>query len=178
VLTGTDFTANITSVVSGFGLQACAIQPLGGVPPCSTANLGFFATGTDVQGSFTLNGITRQISVVDALSLNVMAPTFVIPPELIDAPQVEVIAPFSLSGVAAIDGGPQASISGAGTVRLLLVRQTFGNFTGLYLSSAVYTFGPVAEGVTIHEVPEPVTLLLLGSGLASLGILRRRSKLR
>src|SRR5829696_981893 len=115
VLTGTDFTANITSVVSGFGLAACATHPLGGVPPCTTANLGFFATGTDVQGSFTLNGITTPISVVNSLSLTVTAPTFVIPLELINAPQIEVIAPFSLTGVAAIANGPQASIAGEGT---------------------------------------------------------------
>lgn len=174
VLTGANFTANITSVVSGFGLANCAIRPIGGVPPCSTANLGFFATGTDVQGSFTLNGMTANISVIDSLSLTVTAPTFVIPPELIDAAAVEVIAPFSLNGVAAIALGPQEAIFGAGTVRLLLTRQTHGNFTGLYLSNAVYTFGPVAEGVTIQEVPEPMTLLLLGSGLGVMGVLKKR----
>ena len=174
VLTGTNFTANITTVLAGFGVQDCAIRPLGGVPPCSTANLGFFATGTDVRGSFTLNGQTAQISVIDSLSLTVTAPTFVIPPELIDAPAVEVIAPFSFSGSAAFINGPQAALTGAGTVRLLLTRQSFGNFTGLYLSRAVYTFGPVAEGVTIQEVPEPMTLLLLGSGLGALGLLKRR----
>lgn len=174
VLTGTNFTANITSVVSGFGLQDCAILPLGGVPPCTTANLGFFATGTDVQGNFTLNGETQNISVVNSLFLNVTAPTFVIPLELIDAPQVEVIAPFSLTGGAALLSGPQISFFAEGTVRLLLVRRTFGMHTGFYLDNAVYTLGPVAEGVTIREVPEPMTLLLLGSGLASLGILRKR----
>jgi hypothetical protein len=173
-LTGTNFTANITSIVAGFGLANCAIRPIGGVPPCSTANLGFSATGTDVQGTFTLNGITANISVVDSLGLFVTAPTFVIPLELIDAAAVEVIAPFSLSGTAALNNGPQAAITGAGTVRLLLTRQTHGNFTGLYLDNAVYTFGAVAEGVTIQEVPEPMTLLLLGSGLGVMGLIRRR----
>jgi hypothetical protein len=173
-LTGTNFTANITSIVAGFGLANCAIRPIGGVPPCSTANLGFSATGTDVQGTFTLNGITANISVVDSLGLFVTAPTFVIPLELIDAASVEVIAPFSLSGTAALNNGPQAAITGAGTVRLLLTRQTHGNFTGLYLDNAVYTFGAVAEGVTIQEVPEPMTLLLLGGGLGVMGLIRRR----
>lgn len=88
--------------------------------------------------------------------------------------EVEVIAPFTLTGVAAFAFGPQASFAGEGMVRLILIRQTFGNFTGFYLGNAVYTFGPVAEGVTNREVPEPMTLLLLGSGLASLGILRKR----
>ena len=174
VLTGDNFTANVAAVVAGFGLADCAFRPIGGVPPCSTANLGFFATGTDVQGNFTLNGILAQISVVDSLSLTVTAPTFVIPPELLDAAAVEVIAPFSLSGSAAIALGPQAAISGAGTVRLLLTRQTHGAFTGLYLDNAVYTFGAVAEGVTIQEVPEPMTLLLLGSGLGVMGLLKKR----
>ena len=174
VLTGDNFTANVAAVVAGFGLADCAFRPIGGVPPCSTANLGFFATGTDVQGNFTLNGILAQISVVDSLSLTVTAPTFVIPLELIDAAAVEVIAPFSLSGSAAIAFGPQAAISGAGTVRLLLTRQTHGTFTGLYLDNAVYTFGAVAEGVTIQEVPEPMTLLLLGGGLGVMGLLKKR----
>jgi hypothetical protein len=174
VLTGTNFTANINSVVAGFGLADCAFRPIGGVPPCSTANLGFSATGTDVQGSFTLNGQTAPISVVNSLGLFVTAPTFVIPLELIDAAAVEVIAPFSLSGTAALINGPQASITAAGTVRLLLTRQTHGNFTGLYLSNAVYTFGAVAEGVTIQEVPEPITLLLFGTGLGVMGLLKKR----
>ena len=175
-LSGANFQANVAAVVAGFGLANCAFRPIGGVPPCSTANLGFFATGTDVQGNFTLNGILAQISVVDSLSLTVTAPTFIIPPELLDAAAVEVIAPFSLAGSAAINLGPQAAISGAGTVRLLLTRQTHGNFTGLYLDNAVYTFGAVAEGVTIQaaEVPEPMTLLLLGSGLGVMGLIKKR----
>ena len=174
VLNGTNFTANVGSVVAGFGLAECAFRPIGGVPPCSTAHFGFFASGTDIQGSFTLNGITRNSNVVDSLSLNVTGPTFVIPPELINAAAVEVIAPFSLSGSAAINLGPQATFTAAGTVRLLLTRQTHGNFTGLYLDNAVYTFGAVAEGITIQEVPEPMTLLLLGSGLGVLGLLKKR----
>lgn len=174
VMTAPNFTANINALVGAFGLSNCAFRPIGGVPPCSTANLGFTSTGTDVQGSFTLEGITRSINVVDSVGLIVTAPTFVIPPELIDAAAVEVIAPFTLTGGAAINIGPQLQYFASGTVRLLLTRQTHGNFTGLYLDNAVYTFGTVAEGVTIQEVPEPMTLLLLGSGLGVLGLLKKR----
>lgn len=176
VLTGNNFTANVFTILGAFGVSNCAFRPTGGVPPCSTANLGITATGTDVQGNFTLNGVTETISIVDQLGLIFTAPTFVIPPELIDAPAVEVIAPFSLFGAAVINLGPQATLSGAGTVRLLLTRQTHGTFTGLYLNNAVYTFGASPEGVTIQEVPEPITLLLLGSGLAALGLRRRNVK--
>jgi hypothetical protein len=58
------------------------------------------------------------------------------------------------------------SLQGAGTVSLLLTRQTVFGFTGLFLDNVEYTFGPTVSGVTIAAVPEPATLVLLLSGLA------------
>ena len=44
--------------------------------------------------------------------------------------EVEVIAPFTLTGVAAFAFGPQASFAGEGMVRLILIRQTFETLPG------------------------------------------------
>ena len=173
VLTGTNFTANITTVSVGSANTLCGIQPIGAQPPCSSGSLGWQATGTDISGTFTLNGETSSSGLITPLGFTFTAPAFVIPPELLNASAVQVIAPFSFSGVA-ITSAQIATLTGEGTVTFSLTHQTFGDLSGLYLDRAIYTFGPVAEDVTIQAVPEPVTLLLFGSGLAGLALLKRK----
>ena len=176
-LTGIGFSANVTNSTGGFGISPCSSV---GLPPtpCTTANLSWNAVGTDNFGTYTINGVTVPIDVNNQLSLFFTGPTFVIPPELADASAVLVTAPFSFTGLAVIPGssGGVLDLTGEGTVRLVLTQQTAGGTTGLFLLRAVYQFGPVAEGVTVQAVPEPMTLLLLGSGLAGVLISRKRRR--
>jgi hypothetical protein len=65
-------------------------------------------------------------------------------------------------------------LQGQGTVYVILVRRTIGIFTGFFLERADYVFGAQASGVTVEEVPEPMTLLLFVSGVAGTAIYRRR----
>ena len=173
VVTGTNFTANITTVAAGSATTLCGIQPIGAQPPCSSGSLAWQASGGDFSGTFTLNGETTSSNIVTPLGFTFTAPAFVIPPELLNASGVQVIAPFSFSGVA-ITATQSATLTGAGTVTLSLTHQTFGDLSGLYLDRAIYTFGPVAEGVTVEAVPEPMTILLFGSALACLVKVSRR----
>ena len=176
VLTGMGFSANITGSTGGFGISPCSTVSAGPPTPCTTANLGWNSVGTDNFGSYTINGTTVPINVITQLSLFFSSETFVIPPELRDAPGVEVIAPFTFTGFAVTpDGNSVLDLTGGGTVRLLLIQQAVGNVSGLFLERAVYTFGPVASEVSVEAIPEPTTLLLLGSGLAGvLGLRKRR----
>ena len=177
VLTGTDFTANVFRSDGGFGISPCSIVSLGPPSPCTTASLSWNAVGTDNIGSITLNGVTRSIDVINQLGLNFTSVVFVIPVELRDAPGVQVIAPFSFTGVANVDG-LFADLTGQGTVTLLLLQKEDEGVRGLFLERAVYTFGPVASGVTVEAIPEPATLLLLASGVAGIGVLRKQRKRR
>jgi len=59
-------------------------------------------------------------------------------------------------------------------VRVVLVQRTIGIFTGFFLDHADYVFGSTVEGVTVQEVPEPMTLLLLATGLGGGMLYRKR----
>lgn len=177
-LTGQGFSANVTDSsgnFGNFGISPCS-RSIGGLNgPCTGANLNFVSIGSDLQGTFTINGTSFSSGVLNQLSLSFASVSFVIPSELLDDAAVRITAPFTFTGSALPDGGQPLSLEGQGTVQLFLTRQTVNNFTGLFLDHADYIFGPTPAGVTIESVPEPATLVLLFSGLAGAALkLKRR----
>ena len=178
-LTGTNFSASVFSVGGNFGLGHCSTFLAGLNGPCTSANVGWVSIGTDVSGTFTVNGMTFNSDVVNQMNLTFTGPSFVIPSELLGASAVEITAPFSFSGLAASPALSEVvALQGGGTVHVILVQRTIGIFTGFFLDHADYNFGETASGVTVREVPEPITLVLLMSGLGGAAIYRRRRKVR
>ena len=174
-LTGTNFSASVVTVGGNFGLGHCSSFLAGLNGPCTSANVGWVSVGTDLIGTFTVNGVTLNSNVINQMNLTFTGPGFVIPAELLGASAVQITAPFSFSGLAA---SPLLSevvvLQGQGTVQIVLVRRTVGIFTGFFLDHADYVFGSTVSGVSVQEVPEPTTLLLLISGLSGTAIYRRR----
>lgn len=160
-----------------FGIWPCSRSGGGLQGPCTGANLGY-SSQSDLRGPFTINGITLNASVINALNFQIISPSFVIPPDLLDDAAVLVTAPFTFTGLFFTElSGLPFTVEGQGTVQLLLTRQTAGSFTGLFLDRADYIFGPMVSGVTIESVPEPTTLVLLFSGLAGVAArVRQRSR--
>jgi hypothetical protein len=174
-LTGTNFSASVFTVGGNFGLAHCSSFLTGVNGPCTGANLGWVSIGTDLIGTFTVNGVTFNSNVINQMNLTFTGPSFVIPAELMGASAVQITAPFSFSGLAASTALSEVIVlQGQGTVHVVLVQRTIGIFTGFFLDRADYVFGATASGVTIEEVPEPTTLLLLVSGLGGAAIYRRR----
>jgi len=177
-LTGTNFSASVFSVGGNFGLGHCSTFLAGLNGPCTSGSVGWVSIGTDVIGTFTVNGVTLNSNVINQMNLTFTGPGFVIPAELLGASAVEITAPFSFSGLAASPALSEVVVlQGEGTVHVVLVQRTIGIFTGFFLDHADYTFGSTVSGVTVNEVPEPTTVLLLISGLAG-GVVYRRRKTR
>jgi hypothetical protein len=113
------------------------------------------------------------------MNLTFTGPSFVIPSELLGASAVEITAPFSFSGLAASPALSEVvMLQGQGTVHVILVQRTIGIFSGFFLDHADYVFGSTVSGVTVKEVPEPMTILLLASGLGGAAIYRKRRSTR
>jgi hypothetical protein len=175
-LTGTNFSASLIVVGGNFGLGNCSSFLAGLNGPCTSASVGGFVVGTDLLGSFTVNGVTLNSNVINQMNLMFTGPSFTIPAELLGASAIQITAPFTFTGAAASPALSEiVMLEGQGTVRVVLVQRTIGIFTGFFLDHADYVLGSTVEGVTIQEVPEPMTLLLLASGLGG-GILYRRRR--
>ena len=178
-LTGTNFSASVFSRGGNFGLGHCSTFLAGLNGPCTSGNVGWVSIGTDVSGTFTVNGVTLNSDVVNQMNLTFTGPSFVIPAELLGASAVEITAPFTFSGLAASPALSEIVVlQGQGTVHVVLVQRTIGIFSGFFLDHADYVFGETASGVTVREVPEPMTLLLLASGLSGVAIYRKKKLAR
>lgn len=174
-LTGPNFSASVNTVGGNFGLGACSSFLAGVNGPCTSANVGWVSVGTDLIGTFTVNGVTLNSNIINQMNVMFTGPSFVIPAELLGASAVQITAPFSFTGAAASPALSEVVLlQGQGTVHVVLVRRTIGIFTGFFLDHADYVFGSTVNGVTVEEVPEPMTLLLLASGLGGAAIYRRR----
>jgi hypothetical protein len=180
-LSGPDFSASLNDFGGAdhfgyFGIAPCSRSIGGLLGPCTSANLGYNGIG-EWHGTVTFNGIFFTSDVINNLNLTIFSPTFVIPPEFLDDSAVLITAPFTLTGFGA---GPALGLqtimlTGEGTVRLMLTRQTVGSITGLFLERADYTLGPTVSGVTVESVPEPATLALFLTGLAGVAARFRHS---
>ena len=174
-LSGSNFSATVNAGNGNFGLTHCSSFLAGLNGPCTSANVGWQSIGSDLSGTFNVNGTNFSSDVINQLSLFFTGPTFVIPAELLGASTLEITAPFTFSGMA---NSPLLSetvvLQGQGTVHVILVQRTIGIFSGFFLDHADYVFGSTVSGVTVREVPEPMTLLLLLTGLAGGAVYRRR----
>ena len=178
-LTGTNFSASVFSRGGNFGLAHCSTFLAGLNGPCTSGSVGWVSIGTDVSGTFTVNGVTFNSDVFNQMNLTFTGPSFVIPAELLGASAVEITAPFTFSGLASSPALSEIVVlQGQGTVHVVLVQRTIGIFSGFFLDHADYVFGETASGVTVREVPEPMTLLLLASGLSGVAIYRKKKLAR
>src|SRR4051812_46253671 len=130
-LTGTNFSASVFSTGGNFGLAHCSTFLAGLNGPCTSANVGWVSIGTDVSGTFTVNGMTFTSDVINQMNLTFTGPSFVIPAELLGASAVEITAPFSFTGLAASPALSEiVMLQGQGTVHVVLVQRTIGIFSG------------------------------------------------
>lgn len=172
-LTGQNFSASLFATNGNFGVADCHFTP------CTGASLSWTSSGTDLRGTFTVNGMVFPSNINNQLFLQFNSVNFVIPPEFLGAPAILVTAPFTLSGqIFSIALPATIPLTGEGTVHLFLVRQDFGGtLSGFFLDHADYIFGPRVSGLTIEPVPEPVTILLFLTGLTGTAVhLRQRRR--
>ena len=168
-LAGDGFTFNGRT---GFGIFNPPDQC--GVPECtlgSSVDLRALFTGMDLGGTATFEG--RTFTAVGSLAGTSSASaewtgSLSIPTTFTGG---LLTAPFMFTGEFAFEEDPTAAwrridLLGSGTARLMFTPYP-GEPGAFSLSSLQYEFGSA-------PVPEPTSMLLIGSGLAGLAALRRR----
>ena len=160
----------------GAGLSFGGIAPWEGciVPTCvtgSTVDLRTLWVGNDLPGTATFGGSTfAQVGGLnsDSSLLVEWTGSLLIPSDFSGG---TLTAPLSFSGRFSFFDNPNQTVvdlTGTGLATLQLTPFPGGN--AFFFSSATYTFD---EAVA---TPEPMSIVLVGTGLAGLAALRRRRK--
>jgi hypothetical protein len=150
-------------------------EPRSGCSPClpgEPISLQAHWLGNDLSGTATFEGATyTQVGSVvpgHAVGSVTFTGSTVAPP--MEGLTATLIAPFLFQGMfsfppSGTTAAATASLMGSGTATLVLGRQN-PDVSGWSYRSAVYEFEPI---------PEPGTLILVGTALAGLAFRRRRS---
>jgi hypothetical protein len=145
--------------------------------PGQTLSLVFYNLG-DSGGVASIDGETFRVSAPseDAGGLNILFDGNLLVPAFTGEPSASASAPFTFDGSLIFpwpSGSPfrpPVSLTGSGTATLQFARPHPDLPTGWQLQSLHYEFQPAAP------VPEPTTLVLVGSGVAGLILRRQRTR--
>jgi len=171
VLTGSNFEVNATGAAPGAN-PSCS--PCTSGTPISISN----SIGTNLgMGSATINGQTfNNIFFVGQLNFAVQDIVLPVLPDGLIGVQIEPPVVFT--------GTIRGCLDAACTTEVFSVTELSGEgfakaaFTFIGNQNGVSLFTPTSLRYDLREIPEPMTMTLLASGLVGLGVkLRRRRKI-